>query len=115
MKKAIVGSRVRLSGKFLRSTGLVVGQKNWTVVACDCGLCRSGNHCAVNEPHHCQTNPAGYEDIAAEDRPKYRHIHIANLVACSDWPDIGWRAGDSILLLYCIGPGNCNVQDLFLL
>ncbi len=46
------GSVVRLTGRFLRNTGQYVGQEGqstWTVVPCECGLCRGGGHIAVDQ------------------------------------------------------------------
>ncbi len=92
----MVGAVVRLTGRFLRTTGQEAsseGAKRWTIVACDCGICvqnawRDANDkavdfrlVAVNEPHEAQT-PEGakfYADLAPADRPKWRHINAANL------------------------------------
>ena len=85
MKKITVGCRVRLTGDFLRNTGQVCGgegQSKWNVVECDCGLCETGDYVAVNQPHICQSDPTGYEDLPVEKRPKYRHINIHNLETC---------------------------------
>lgn len=46
------GTRVRLTGAFLRSTGQIAGGEGtrvWTVAACGCGLCAFGDFVAVNE------------------------------------------------------------------
>lgn len=82
LASAAPGDRVRLTGYFLAATGQRVGSegsKVWTVLACECGLCGGGRHCAVNEPHLCQEDPTGYEDIPTEQRPKWRHVALANL------------------------------------
>ena len=76
------GTKVRLTGIFLRNTGQRVGgegPQRWLTVACDCPSCKSGDFVAVNEPHLCQTDPRGYEDIPPEERPKWRHFNAANL------------------------------------
>jgi hypothetical protein len=76
------GTTVRLTGKFLRSTGQIAGgdgSKRWCIVACDCVLCSDGCYAAVDEPHLCQSDPRGWEDRPAEERPKWRHFNIANL------------------------------------
>ena len=47
------GTRVRLTGKFLRNTGQHTGsegQSRWTVTGCACGLCKNGRHVATDEP-----------------------------------------------------------------
>ena len=47
-----VGTRIQLSGNFLRDTGQVAGgegSKTWRVVACDCSLCLTGRFVAVDE------------------------------------------------------------------
>lgn len=84
--KAVPGMKVRLTGAFLRSTGQIAGgegQKRWIVIECSCRMCgRDGQFCAVNEPHICQTDPRGYEDLPPEQRPKWRHFNVANLEKC---------------------------------
>lgn len=68
------GTRVRLTGEFLRNTGQQAGgegQKSWTIVSCGCGLCKDypgviGSFVALDEMH-----------LHPEDGP--RHIHIANI------------------------------------
>jgi len=88
LARPAVGTVVRLTGVFLRNTGQIAGgegQARWTVVACDCRACddwtaaEAAPLVAVNEPHACQSDPRGYEDIAPEDRPKWRHIAACNL------------------------------------
>lgn len=96
IEKAKPGTRVRLTGAFLRSTGQIAGGeggKRWTVVECSCKLCQGnpGPKCqdkgawcfvAVDEPHACQIDPTGYEDVPEAERPKFRHINANNLEAC---------------------------------
>jgi len=80
-----VGLRVRLTGAFLRSTGQYLGSEGisrWTIVECKCSLCALGDYCAVNEPHLCQSDPTGYEDIPEAERPKWRHFNVVNLETC---------------------------------
>lgn len=98
-RKPIVGTVVRLTGAFLRSTGQIAGgegQSRWKTVDCPCRNCsddawsRGGALVAVNEPHSCQEDPRGYEDIPPEKRPKWRHINAANLEAMGAPP----RAAD---------------------
>lgn len=64
------GDRVRLTAAFLRNTGQIVGGEGhavWTVVPCDCGLCKGGRFVAVDQP-------------SSDDPIKNRHILAANLV-----------------------------------
>jgi len=64
-----VGSRVRLTGVFLRSTGQIAGPEGaatWTTVACECRNCTIGDTTAVNEPSY-------YDDTHP------RHIATINL------------------------------------
>lgn len=66
-----VGSTVKLSGKFLRDTGQVIGGegcKRWTTVECGCGLCLGGSYVAVNED-------SGWGSA--------RHINTSNLILAS--------------------------------
>ncbi len=45
------GTRVRLSGAFLRATGQYTGgDRIYTVADCDCALCANGRFIAVDEP-----------------------------------------------------------------
>ena len=84
---------MRLTGSFLRSTGQIVGGEGtlaWLTVRCPCHLCSTGEYVAVNEPHHCQTDPTGYEDVPPEERPLWRHFHAGNLEAVGGKP----RAAD---------------------
>ena len=81
-KRFNVGDRVRLTGEFLRNTGQFTGApgtSRWLIVDCKCDACVHGDFVAVNEPHMCQSDPTGYEDILVEERPKWKHIHPANL------------------------------------
>lgn len=61
-----VGDRVRYSGKFMRSCGIIDGTRTWVIQDCSCGLCASGNHVALDE-----------QDIDASSMPSLRHISIA--------------------------------------
>jgi len=69
-----VGTRVRLTKKFLQSTGQYTGSepfKKWTVVECACDGCKGGNHVAVDEKSlWADENP---------DMPPQRHLCIGNL------------------------------------
>lgn len=74
-----VGTKVHLTGHFLRSTGQYTGgdaNGKWLIVACDCELCKRGEHCAVNEP---ALDYGQWDDIPKEKQPKWRHFAIANL------------------------------------
>ena len=80
--KLKIGDKVKLTGKFLKNTGQRTGSAGldeWIVMGFwgddDC-------FALVNEPHACQSDPTGYEDLAPEDRPKWRgpnHREIAML------------------------------------
>lgn len=85
------GTRVRLTGTFLKNTGQQVGgegQSVWTIQECSCQLCRTGAFVATNEPHACQEDPRGYEDIPPEERPRWRHINTCNLQVVGGRPKI---------------------------
>lgn len=89
------GTMVRLTAKFLASTGQQTGSAGldrWTVVRCEsggidgydkgspCSLCRSGTTVATNEKHSAVDSPKGYEDLDPADRLLMKkHIHIGNL------------------------------------
>jgi hypothetical protein len=77
-----VGAEFALTGVFLKNTGQIVGGEGlsrWRRQACDCGLCHGGSFLASNEPHACQDDPRGYEDVPPEQRPKWRHFNVANV------------------------------------
>ena len=71
-KTFAVGSRVRLTGAFLRSTGQYTGpepQSVWTVQECSCGLCRDGRFVATDETSY---DGEGQRHIAAANLQKVR-------------------------------------------
>lgn len=80
------GTRVRLTGYFLKATGQQRGSEGvskWKVVACPCPLCASGNYVAVDEPTPQEVLRTTYSDIPKSDYAKegvlWRHIAIGNL------------------------------------
>lgn len=89
------GTKVRMTAKFLASTGQVKGSEGmsrWTVTDCvvgsidgypeggPCGMCRDGKHVCTDESHSAATDANGYEDIPEALRKQMkRHIHIGNL------------------------------------
>lgn len=69
MKNITPGTRVRLTGTFLRNTGQMAGgegQSRWTTVPCGCGLCKGGGFVAVDEP-------------SIDDPSRPRHFNAGNL------------------------------------
>jgi hypothetical protein len=78
------GTRVRLSGKFLASTGQRTGRAGldrWTVRACVCDLCARGDFVCTDEmrdPAYLATMWTR-EEIAAHPSLAWRHINRANL------------------------------------
>ncbi len=69
----VVGDKIKLTGKFLASTGQRTGPEGlstWIVVACECGLCKTGDFVATNEPAQL------YPD---ETLPRQRHFHRGNV------------------------------------
>jgi len=82
-KSFTVGSKVKLTGKFLRSTGQVTGHAGmdrWIVQACECRNCKEGTWVCTNEPG--LTDLYTTEEIAAEPWLSWRHIAVFNLQAC---------------------------------
>jgi len=80
-KSIVVGSRVRLTGKFLRSTGQIAGGEGlsrWIV------LDIRGSFAVVDEK--TSTGKSGYEDLSDEEfygqKLDYRRINLANLETC---------------------------------
>ena len=79
------GTKVRASGKFLRSTGQLTGsagRKVYLVEACECSLCASGTHVRVNErrPAALVAQMWTPEEIAADPGVEWHHFHKENLV-----------------------------------
>ena len=78
------GTKVRLTGYFLKCTGQTTGgegQSRWTVVACACGLCKTGRYLATDEPNG-YTEADGYTRAELDDESnglRWRHFALANL------------------------------------
>ena len=73
------GTKVRLTSRFLRSTGQYTGgdaNGKWLIVSCSCALCGSGNYYAVNEP---ALDRGRRDDTPEEERPAWRHFASVNL------------------------------------
>jgi len=76
------GTKVQLSGRFLRSTGQQYGgegQSKWTVQECPCKLCATGDYLATNE----EKEDISYftcEELAENPQLAKRHIARSNLV-----------------------------------
>lgn len=76
------GTRVRLTGAFLKSTGQQVGpegRKVWTVQACDCSLCTGGRFALTDERLSDEYRAEMWGDLPEEQRPRFRHVAIFNL------------------------------------
>ncbi len=80
--KISVGDRIKLTGKFLRSTGQFTGPEGlskWTVRACECDLCAGGDFvCTDQKATHV---PGMYtaEELATYPSLAWRHINRANV------------------------------------
>ncbi len=76
------GTKVQLSGNFLRATGQRTGSEanaTWTVQECPCELCQEGVMVAVDEPK----DDLSYwteEELAQMPYLRMRHINRSNLV-----------------------------------
>lgn len=69
--KPTPGTKVRLTGEFLRNTGQQVGGEGlsrWIVQECNCGMCGLGRFIATNEKNY--------------DESGQRHIAFSNLERC---------------------------------
>jgi hypothetical protein len=77
----VPGTTVRLSGKFLRNTGQMLGGEGlsrWIVQECPCPSCKDGTTVATNE----LKSDLGYwtaEELEKEPYLKMRHIARCNL------------------------------------
>ena len=77
------GTKVRLTGAFLRSTGQIAGgegQRTWLLVECKCALC------APKRPQPGIPVCVAVDELAADqdqydaaDRPRWRHVLATNL------------------------------------
>lgn len=79
-----VGTKVRLTSKFLRSTGQYTGrapQSKWTVRACECKSCGTNRFICTDEPHDAAYVAATWapEEVAANPEVAWRHINVANV------------------------------------
>jgi hypothetical protein len=88
MKPITPGTKVKLTGKFLRSTGQIAGgegQKTWTVQVCPCSMCKSTKFVAVNEIRGmCDPNSPDYDaqyvqELTRKGSTTFRHIATCNL------------------------------------
>ncbi len=85
MAKFKVGDKVRLTGKFLRSTGQFVGgdsRSRWEVLHVDEGKHGDPDMITVNQPKHDMSFWTA-EEIAANPLLKWRRINAANLQLAS--------------------------------
>lgn len=78
MVKFQVGDRVRLTGKFLRSTGQQVGRAGldvWTVTALQ------GSFAVTNEPLSAELLARLYtvDEVAADPTLRFHRVNVANL------------------------------------
>jgi hypothetical protein len=78
------GTQVKLTGKFLQSTGQARGGEGlskWIVQACDCGLCKGGEHVRTDERRpdaYCESMWTA-EELEQHPSLRFRHIAKANL------------------------------------
>jgi hypothetical protein len=75
----VPGTKVRLSGKFLRNTGQIAGgegQSVWTVQECSCPGCKDGYLVATNEPKD-EESLKMFTEEELRDMPYLRMRHIA--------------------------------------
>jgi hypothetical protein len=87
-KRYPVGTRIRLTGKFLRSTGQAVGgegQSVWIVRECPCSLCKRDFVCSNQErtPAELALN---YTPDEIRDMPhlRFRHFALSNVCAVGE-------------------------------
>lgn len=79
------GTKVRLSGRYLASTGQRTGgegQKVFTVIECVCPRCRTEDAfgcVAVDERNAFYDQPGFYSDEEKRTHPELRHRHIARV------------------------------------
>lgn len=84
-----VGARVRFTGSYLASTGQQTGPEGlsvWTVQACQCGLCAGGGFACTNEALEPRQVAEVWGDLPEAERPKWRHINLANLMRVGGKP-----------------------------
>lgn len=77
--KMVPGTKVRLSGSFLQSTGQLLGSAGtslWVVQECSCGSCKSGLTVATDEPHP-EEDLAWFTPEELRENPALRWKHIA--------------------------------------
>jgi hypothetical protein len=83
VKTFAVGSKVRLTGSFLRSTGQFAGpegQARWIVQACACRMCATGRFIRTDQQKSAESlRDYTAEELASEPALYFRHIASANL------------------------------------
>ncbi len=81
------GTRVRLTGKFLRSTGQMAGGEGlskWVVQECDCRLCKGGDFVRTDQPKQDAESMYTAAELAKHPSLRWRHIAKANLCAIGE-------------------------------
>jgi len=76
------GTKVRLTGYFLKSTGQQRGSEGlsrWTVQACACDLCKTGRFVCTDERFEDSYRTIMWGDLPLAERPEFRHIACGNL------------------------------------
>jgi len=82
-KRITVGSKIKLTEKFLRSTGQLTGSAGmdcWIVQSCLCKQCIKGDWVCTNE--RALTDMYTAAELEAEPYLAFRHIALVNLHAC---------------------------------
>lgn len=88
VKRYPVGTRIRLTGKFLRSTGQMTGgegQSIWVVRECTCGLCKRDFVCTDQERTPGELALL-YSPNELREFPhlRWRHINLNNVCAVGE-------------------------------
>lgn len=84
--KYTVGTRIQLTGQFLRSTGQIAGgegQSTWVVQECACALCLMGDFVRTDEPKEDLSDFTD-EELVANPALRWRHMHVANVCAVGE-------------------------------
>lgn len=87
-KRYPVGTSIRLTGKFLRSTGQAVGgegQSVWIVKECPCTVCKRDFVC-TNEERSPEALALNYtaDELAAMPHLRFRHFNLHNVCAVGE-------------------------------
>lgn len=86
-KRYAVGTRIRLTGKFLRSTGQLTGGEGrsvWVVRECPCDMCKRDWVATNQERKGAELDYWTADELAAMPHLRWRHFNLHNVCAVGE-------------------------------